>query len=204
MSCATHPEICGQKEFILRGPISMPPESGWKILTLPERASHLQKAWLAHQGRPDSSKAAWAEYLDFLRVNGITIRLSEIKEISIPQWCDPDPRRCKGYRSPRNDGFLPWAKGEWEKANAMLVDPFDPDGVLRKILEDLTALIKGPLGCKRCARRWTRWLRTNPLKPDATLTEARQYLVDAHNHTREDKPPVPFAEVAEKFNWSPE
>jgi hypothetical protein len=204
MSCATHPELCGQKEFILRGPISKPPDSGWKILSLPERAAHLQQAWLAHRGRPDSSKAAWAEYIDFLRTNGITIGMREVREISIPQWCDSDPWRCKGYRAAKGDGFLPWAAAEWEKANLMMVDPFDPEGVLETILTNLTDLIRGPQGCKKCAVRWARWVRLNPRKPNMSLTEARQYLVDAHNHTREGKPPVPFAEVAAKFNWLPE
>ncbi len=200
MSCATHPEMCGSKELILRGPIAMPPASGWKIQNLPESAAHLKGAWAKHRGRPDNSKSAWAELLDFLRSNGVKVTLTEIKELSIPQWCDPEPFRCIGYR--RKKEFLPWAPKVWERANLAMVNPSDPVGALSFILEELTKKINSRKGCKRCADRWAQWTKAHPLPPTADLDACRHYLVDAHNHTREGQAPTPYEEVALKFLWT--
>ncbi len=200
MSCATHPELCGSKELVLRGPIAMPPASGWKILSLPENASHLAAAWARHPGRPDNSKSAWAEMFDFLKSNGVPVRLSEVKAISIPQWCDPEPFRCKGYK--RTKEFLPWAKAMWEKANADMVAPADPVATLIRHVILLTKKINSRAGCNRCAERWAVWLKAHPLPMGSDLATCRRYLVDAHNHTREGQEPTPYETVAAKFFWT--
>lgn len=202
-SCARNPELCGAREFELRGPIALPPASGWKILTLPERAAHLYPEWIKHQGRPTSSKAAWAEYIDFLRSNGVKIGLAEVQEISIPQWCKDDPKRCRGYKAPANPN-LPWAQEAWEQANREMANPEDPGAALKAIIDRLTALISGKDGCTICAKHWRRHRALNPMPENPSLNAAQHYLVLMHNLTREGKPPVAYEEVAAKFNWTTE
>jgi hypothetical protein len=42
----------------------------------------------------------------------------------------------------------------------------------------------------------------SPLPASLTLQQARHWLVDIHNETRDGKSPTPFAIVAAKFNWT--
>lgn len=180
----------------------MPPSSGWKIANLPERAAHLQSSWVRVNDHLDSSKSAWGQMLNFLRSNGISTNIEEVRDLSIPQWCDPDPFRCKGYRK-KGKVFLPWAKAEWEKANLDLQDPMDPGVAIDAIMEHLTARIRSRVdGCRVCAGHWMTHTTANPVPDNPTLQEAREYLVLMHNLTREGQEPTPFEEVATKFNWT--
>ena len=204
MSCAPHPALCGVSEFRLRAPMARPPESGWRIKVLPAQAIHLQSAWDSVGGEVSSSKAAWSQLLDFLKANKISVPLKQIQEESIEQWCRPEPQRCKGYRPGKDALRLPWAQERWEWANTLLVNPPDPKAALTEIVIVLTARINGPDGCVLCARHWDQVLADNPVPEDPTLDEARRWLVDRHNDSREGKKPTPFEVVAVKFNWTPE
>ncbi len=118
------------------------------------------------------------------------------------QWSRPEPWRCRGYdpdAEPKGP-TLPWAKKMWESANAALVAPEDPVKTLKDLVDTLTKRINGPDGCSKCAGHWDEYLKTHPV--DATnLEEARLWLWNAHNATREGKTPVPFDEIAQKFQW---
>ena len=199
--------VCKMDDFTLRGPILSPPESGWKILVLPESAQHLAGTWASHPGNPKNAKSAWMQMLDFLSANGIqsTALTNEIKLISIEQWCSPEPRMCKGFQSGAPKAILPWAREAWESANRALYNGLSDEAArtaLADIVSNLTTLINGPDGCIVCASHWSVALMNNPLPASLTLHQARHWLVDIHNETREGKSPVPFATVAAKFNWT--
>lgn len=199
MSCATNPTLCQQAEYRLRGPLAQPPAKGWHIIELPWQAAHLQRDWmLLPPQRIGSSKAAWGELMDFLQANNIRVPFTQIREESLRQWCEPEPRRCPKYKEAK----LPWARARWEWANRLLVNPADPKAALEEIVADLTERINGPEGCVLCASHWAEVLAANPIPEAPTLEEARQWLVDRHNDSREGKTPTPFAEVAAKFNWT--
>jgi len=204
MSCATHPQLCREAEYLLKAPMAAPPESGWKIIKLPYQAWHLQGVWMTVPGNPQSSKAAWAQLLSFLKANKISVPFDQIKEESIEQWCAPNPKRCRGYRTKawrRAKGQLAWAPARWEWANGLLVNPEDPGKALEEIVIDLTARIQGPDGCVLCAGHWAEVLAKHPIPLNPTLEQARHWLVDRHNDTREGLLPTAYAEVASKFKW---
>lgn len=199
------PELCSKPNFVLRGPILSPPSSGWRIMTVPLEASHLQSAWAQYPSNPSNSKEAWWNMMEFLKANGIKGAgvFKEVQEISLEQWCSPDPSRCRGKNWQPSSPDLPWAKKAWEDANHRLADnTASPGTVLSSIVRTLTSKIEGPEGCRKCARHWRRVLLTTPVPVGPTLDEARQWLVNAHNETREGKTPTPFATVAAKFNWT--
>jgi len=198
MSCLTNPVLCQASEYRLRGPIAQPPSSGWRIIELPWQAKHLQDAWASSQMEPiDSSKAAWGYLMSFLRANSIQVPFAQIVEESIRQWCEPDPSRCMQYTREK----LPWARKRWELANQLLLSPADPHAALVLIVADLTERINGPEGCVLCAEHWAQLLETSPIPENPTLDEARHWLVDRHNETRENKVPASFNEIARKF-WT--
>ena len=182
-----------------------PPSSGWKIVVLPESAQHLRSVWAAHPSRPKNAKAAWLSMLEFLAANGIKGNkiTDEVKLISVDQWCSPEPRRCQGFNKGKPKAVLPWARERWEWANGLLSDGAEnPGALLADIVADLTARITGPEGCILCAAHWSVVLMEHPVPASPTLQQARHWLVDIHNETREGKSPVPFATVAAKFNWT--
>lgn len=171
---------------------------------LPDSASHLQSAWAGHPSAPNHAKEAWWNMLEFLKANGIkgSDVTKEVVEMSKDQWCSKNPERCRGLRRGKRSPYLPWAKAAWEDANARLAGTVDHPGlVLASIVSRLTSLINGPEGCPLCARHWRDVLAKSPAPSSPTLDEARHWLVNAHNETREGKAPTPFAEVAAKFNW---
>lgn len=211
MSCAQFPQLCGQSSIRLKGPLALAPTLGWRIIKLPESAAHLQPAWNARQGElPTGSKSAWMEMQQFLKANGVKASLAEIQEISIEQWCEADkPTRCIGYRNKRivkeEKPKLPWAKTLWEETNNMLHDGLPEDEVVSTVLtivNMLTDAINGPQGCPLCAEHWAAHLAANPVPEVMTLDEARHWLWARHNDSREGKTPVPFEEIAAKFNWN--
>lgn len=181
--------------------MARPPDSGWKIIRLPHQAVHLQGDWVTIPGDPQSSKAAWGQLMSFLQANKIVVPFEQIREESIEQWCAPEPERCKGYRK-KKEASLPWARERWEWANRLLVNPGDPKASLQEIVTDLTTRINGPQGCVICAHHWVELLDKYPIPETVTLDQARHWLVDRHNDTREGKEPTPFSEVATKFNWT--
>jgi len=182
--------------------MSRPPETGWRIIKLPAQAAHLQSAWDSLGGVVTSSKGAWGQLLDFLRANKVSVPLKQIQEESLSQWCDPEPKRCKGYRVDKSKLRLPWAAERWEWANRLLVNPPDPKAALIEIVVVLTNRINGPDGCVLCAAHWAQVLADHPIPENPTLDEARHWLVDRHNDSREGKKPTPFEVVAAKFNWT--
>ena len=143
---------------------------------------------------------------DFLTANGIKATqaiMNEIKMISVDQWCSPDPWRCRGFNRGKPKAILPWARERGEWANGLLSDGAEnPGALLADIVADLTARITGPEGCILCAAHWSVVLMEHPVPSSPTLQQARHWLVDIHNETREGKSPVPFATVAAKFNWT--
>lgn len=211
MSCAQFPQLCGQSSIRLRGPLALPPTKGWRIIKLPESAAHLQGAWNTRQAEmPTGSKSAWMEMQQFLKANGVKVPLSEIQEISIEQWCEADtPTRCIGYRNKRivleEKPKLPWAKALWESVNNMLNDEVLPEDVVPTVLtivNMLTDAINSPEGCPICAEHWASHLAAHPVPETPTLDEARHWLWARHNDSREGKTPVPYEEIALKFNWN--
>jgi len=202
--CTRLPELCGKKEFLLRNPMARPPDSGWRIIRLPYQAAHLQGDWNTAPGTPSSGKAAWADLMLFLQANKIKVPFEQIYDESTEQWCAEDPARCRGYRRKRSGPKLTWAKAKWEWANSLLVNTSDPKAALEQIVAELTRLINGPKGCVICAHHWVEVLDKAPIPPTVTLDEARHWLVDRHNETREGKEPTSYEEVAAKFNWLPE
>jgi len=211
MSCAQFPQLCGQAAIKLRGPLALPPTKGWRIISVPEAAAHLQSAWSTRQAAfPTGSKSAILEMQQFLKANGVSVPISVIQEIGIEQWCEADkPTRCIGYRNKRivtaSKPKLPWAKDLWETTNNMLnneVLPEDVVATLNNIVDLLTTAINGPEGCPICAEHWATHLAANPVPETATLDEARHWLWARHNDTREGKTPVPYEEIALKFNWN--
>jgi hypothetical protein len=144
-----------------------------------------------------SSKAAWGQLLNFLKANGVRVPFDQIVEESLRQWCEPEPWRCKQYQKAK----LPWARKRWEWANNLLLAPADPHAALSEIVMDLTLRIYGPEGCALCAEHWSALLAEHPIPDEVTLDEARHWLVDRHNDSREGKAPTPFDEVARKF-WT--
>lgn len=139
--------------------------------------------------------------LNFLKSNGVNIGLDEVQELSLPQWCDPDPFRCRGYGKKKKI-FISWATEEWERANVELQDPVDPGVAISSIIERLTSRINSAVdGCRVCAGHWLTHTTAHPVPDTPTLQEAREYLVLMHNLTRENQEPTPFEEVATKFNW---
>lgn len=199
--------VCKMNDFVLRGAVLAVPESGWKILVLPESAQHLSGIWATHPYRPKNAKAAWQSMIDFLAANEMasTALTNEIKMISVEQWCSPQPRLCQGFRSGAPKAILPWAREAWESANRALYNGLSDEAArtaLADIVSNLTTLINGPDGCIVCASHWSVALMNNPLPASLTLHQARHWLVDIHNETREGKSPVPFATVAAKFNWT--
>jgi len=202
--CAV-PYLCALPNLVLKGPINAPPQSGWRLMTLPAQAGHLTGAWNQYPTNPVDAKAAWGDMLSFLASNGITSSAvsKEVIAIGEDQWCSPEPWRCKGVRKSKPMPYLPWAKSAWEDANNKLADGTVSPGVkLTTIVTILTRLINGPEGCKYCAKHWTQVLKANPPPANPTLDEARRWLVDRHNETRERKTPTPFETVAAKFNWT--
>lgn len=199
MSCLTNPTLCQASEYRLRGPLAQPPSTGWRIIELPWQASHLQRSWATMPNEPiSSSKAAWGQLMEFLKSNSIKVPFNQIVEESLIQWCEPEPRRCPKYREAK----LPWARKRWEWANDLLVNPANPGETLATIVADLTERISGPAGCILCAEHWTTILGEHPVPEDPTLDQARHWLVDRHNDTREGKVPTSYEEVARKFNWT--
>lgn len=194
------------QEFRLRGPISSPPSSGWRIATVPPEAAALQSAWSTHRSAPTNSKEAWWDMVSFLRANGFTSGkiIGHVKEISIQQWCSPDPSRCRGVKWRESAPYLPWAKAAWENANEMLGNDKagSPEARLRLIVATLTSRINGPDGCSKCAVHWAQVMAAHPVPSNPSLDEARHWLVDRHNDTRDNGKRVPFAEIADKFNWT--
>jgi len=195
---------------LINGPLNHPPESGWKITTLPQEAAHLASAWTGHPGQPTSAKAAWWDMLDFLSSNGVRSPdiSREVHDLGIEQWCSSDPKRCpreyRGRFRKHTPPDLPWAKDAWEAANNALANNLQPEdvkGTLDAVVTTLTALISSPTGCQRCHSHWLTHLETHPVPVNPTLDEARHWLVDIHNLTREGKTPTPFEEVKEKFSW---
>lgn len=199
MSCLTNPTLCQASEYRLRGPLAQPPASGWRILDLPWQASHLQRAWASLPMEViGSSKAAWGQLMSFLQANSIKVPFEQIVAESLIQWCEPEPRRCPKYREAK----IPWARKRWEWANDLLVAPANPGAALATIVADLTERINGPEGCPLCAEHWVALLAEHPIPEAPSLDEARHWLVDRHNESREGKAPVPFEEVARKFKWT--
>jgi len=199
------PLLCSMKSFVLRGPVLLPPSTGWRIQQVPESAAHLQNAWASYPSAPTHSKEAWGDMLMFLKANGFKSAelTKEVVAISTQQWCSGDPKRCRGMVWGAKTPYLPWARAAWEQANYQLADGTpNPGVVLVRIVRNLTTLINGPDGCPDCARHWVKVLAANPIPPSPTLHEARHWLVDAHNETRENKTPVPFDSIAAKFNWT--
>lgn len=199
------PGLCNAKDFILQGAIDAPPIGGWRINLLPASASHLQNAWAAHPHQAGNAKDAWWGMLTFLASNGVKspALTKEVREAGIQQWCSGDPKRCRGVKWKKGGVYLPWAAGEWERANNLLAgNPPHPGLVLAQIISRLSKLITGDQGCDHCAKHWKQILSTNRPAPSLTLDQARHWLVDAHNATREGKAPTPYAEVAAKFNWT--
>ncbi len=193
------------QSFTLRGPVSSPPSTGWRIIHLPESAATLQNAWASYPSQPTHAKEAWGDMLMFLKANGRSsgALTREVVEIATDQWCSPDPSRCRGKVWGKSAPDLPWARSAWEEANNRLADGVtNPGTVLSSIVRTLTALIEGPEGCPKCAKHWRKILAENPIPVSPTLNEARHYLVDVHNSTRENKAPTPFFVVADKFNWT--
>ena len=95
--------------------------------------------------------------VSFLRSNGFNSGdiMDKVKEISVHQWCSPDPRRCRGSAWRAEAPYLPWAKAAWERANNMLADgTTNPKAQLLTIVAQLTGLINGPEGCAMCALHW--------------------------------------------------
>ncbi len=200
------PQLCSRPAFNLRGPITQPPLSGWRLQTLPSEASHLQSAWDVHPSSPDNSKAAWWDAVTFMQANGLysSPLIEKVVNAGIQQWCSPDPARCRGLFTPDKTPFLPWAKQAWEDANNSLHDgAVYPRLILLRLVVVLTSRIAGPDGCPACALHWAQVLKANPVPKTLTLDEARHWLVDRHNDTREGKTPTPYDEVAAKFNWTP-
>jgi len=197
---------CMTQNFELRGPIAAPPLGGWRIKTLPKEAAHLQSAWDKHVSHPVNAKSARWHVFEFLGANDIPWGPveNEVYSISYLQWCSPEPRRCKGYR-PNEAPNLPWAKALWESANFELKDGLTDQqakDILDGIVDTLTAAINSPDGCPRCANHWETRLASVPVPEHLTLDEARHWLVDAHNFTREGKPPTAYDLVAIQFNWT--
>lgn len=198
---------CKTRNFEMRGPIAAPPSSGWRITTLPDAASHLQAAWNRHPGRPNNAKAARWELFEFIAANGVPWKPleEEVYSISFLQWCSPEPKRCKGYNPNAKTPVLPWAKALWQSSNAELKNGLTDQqakDALDGIVDALTAAINGPKGCQRCAEHWASRLADVPVPEHVTLDEARHWLVDAHNFTREGKPPTAYDLVAIQFNWT--
>lgn len=199
------PLLCGMPDFVLRGSLTEPPEGGWRIRTVPPEAAHLQDAWAAAASPARGAKDAWWAMLSFLAANGVksgAITKAVIKR-GKDQWCSPNPERCRGLHTLPSTPDLPWAKDAWEDANRKLADGVtSPATVLHNIVRTLTTLINGPEGCPKCAAHWAKELSLHPVPENPTLEEARHWLVDRHNETREGKTPTPYAEVAAKFNWT--
>lgn len=201
------PALCSQTEFRLKGPIASPPINGWRIRQVPAVAAELQNAWASYPSQPTSSKEAWWDMLEFLKANGVVGKgiTAEVMALGEDQWCGDEPKRCRGVKRRRSHEtvILPWAKAVWEQSNEKLADGTSfPGLVLASIVRTLTALINGPDGCPRCATHWALVLQAHPVPASPTLHEARVWLVDRHNDTREGKTPTPFATVATKFNWT--
>lgn len=199
------PLLCGMPDFVLRGSLTEPPEGGWRIRTVPPEAAHLQDAWSAASVPARGAKEAWWALLTFLADNGVrsSAITKDVVKRGKDQWCSGDPSRCRGLHTTKGAPYLPWAKAAWEDANNKLADgTASPSTVLHNIVRTLTTLINGPEGCPRCAKHWSTHLSLHPVPDNPTLEEARHWLVDRHNDTREGKLPTPYAEVAAKFNWT--
>ena len=174
---------------------------------LPASAESLQASWDTHPSSPTGARGArWAmiEFLAANKIEGQAIE-EEVYATSFVQWCSPEPRRCKGFHPAPGAPVLPWARALWESSNRELRDGLtdqEAHDALMGIVEALTTAISGPEGCPRCADHWAQRLTTVPVPPTLTLDEARHWLVDAHNFTREGKTPTAFETVAIQFNWT--
>ena len=199
------PELCMMPDFVLRGPILAEPEGGWKIRALPTIARHLQPIWDALPSTGTGAKPSWWAMLEFLNANGFkSAELTrEVVSEGKLQWCSPDPSRCRGLNGVPSRPYLPWAAAAWENANNLLADGAeDPGQILQDIVVSLTTQIGGPLGCTHCAVHWAQVMAAHPIPVSPTLDEARRWLVDRHNDTREGRIAVPFTDIVLKFNWT--
>lgn len=193
--------------FQLKGPAGKPPQTGWALLELPIEDSAIKSAWQTYRTVASGPTDAVYQAEKFLKVNGIEGMKAVLESYAVDQWCRPEPWRCRGYDPDApvaTHPNLPWAKAMWEDSNKALndsVDDADAPATLGALVQNLTSAIEGPEGCPKCAGHWSQYLKGHP-PVVAGLAEARQWLWKAHNHTREGKVPVPFEEIAAKFNWN--
>ena len=194
------------QHFQLRGAAGKPPEGGWSLRDLPVGDDTIKAAWVAMNKEASGSVDAIFQAEKFLKTNGVENVRPVLEEYAVDQWCRPDPWRCRGYNpdAPLSEGpRLPWARAMWESSNEQLNDSVadtDAGATLYAIVENLTTAIEGPQGCPKCAAHWQDWTTSNPPVVHS-LSDARVWLWKAHNHTRENKAPVPFEEIALKFSW---
>lgn len=205
-------------------PLYRPPPGGWSCPTLPpglidsERDfSRLSFVWKQKaKGQNNNPEGAVEEVIAFLRQNGLhpgadkKLLLSDFLD---DYWCSLEPTRCP-VRAPRDDPpevraqslekiFLPWAKDYWEDFNrAVAVDSDTPAEVVDQMARHGLELLAGPDGCPTCLEHWTELLAAYP--PLALVTSpdhARAWLWASHAASREGRPAIPYAEIAEAWDW---
>lgn len=160
------------------------------------------------------------ELVGFLRQNGVAVlpdMILAINDACDDQWCTSEPSRCPGWPENHQDetptstvqvmelpkSSMAFAFRYWELVNTMLAtDWLNPAEEVDRLADVGLSLCQSSAGCKECASHWDALLGAYP--PLTLVTDnpsARVWFWRAHNHSREGKPPTPYADIEKGWRW---
>lgn len=197
----------------------MPPKrTGWKLVGWPDFVPDAFRDKFGHSpvwNGNDHSQVI-QQIVHVLKSNGIAVDNDALCQWANAQWCAADPARCRSSQpkgsklmAEKNRGLvgdtMQWATAFWQLWNVAVSDRNRPDSQVRATMEGFieTArhLLTGQSGCSKCARHFGELLEAYPVEKAGTWREARVWLWNVHNQSRDSKKIVPYVKIAEIYGW---
>ena len=195
-----------------------PKVNGWRLVGWPDFVPVKFRELLGGQSvtwEGNTHTSVINSILRILKANKVAIVKEELCAWANAQWCASDPDRCRSMSSSsarlelqRQSGLVAnemlWATPFWRLANVSVSSP-QPDSEARGMIELLAtqakALLAGEFGCSKCAAHFDLLSAKYPTDRILTWKQARVWLWQVHNESRDSGKVVPYSEIATIYGW---
>lgn len=195
-----------------------PAKVGWRLSGWPAFVSSSLRSTFGEnptwEGNSHSSVLDGIRHV--LKSNGVKIDNGALCRWANDQWCAADPVRCQKVRGKvesievqRSRGLfgsqMLWATAFWQLWNVAVSDSNrseeDVQFVMRDFVEIAKHLLSGDSGCTKCAEHFPELLAAFPIEKVTTWRQARVWLWNVHNQSRDSGKIVPYADIAKIYQW---